>query len=274
MPPPTILRGPHLTPDVEEAAIWLTVCTPPACHLPKRRGEGSSGLPELLEHTRLTSGLPIVVLDRLHGRETYMQGLSRSNKLQMVREYLRSGHGEQWRYVVFSDVLDVLAGTGSARELHAALASFGAADENSSTLVASSEPACWVGAKCSSEAIDQMRRAQSEHFASHAHFPCSGQYAGSRMAVLRFVDWALHMLALPATPPPVTALFGAQGDVARSDDQGLLTLYWLLTPGAVVIDQRATLFGNLARWYALKRERLARSHPTASPLLSQVRAAQ
>ena len=42
-----------------------------------------------LEHTRRTSRLPVVVLERLEGRVTSMGGRSRTRKLAMIRDYLR-----------------------------------------------------------------------------------------------------------------------------------------------------------------------------------------
>ena len=219
---------------------WLTVCTPPGCS-PRRE--------RTLEYARQTIRLPLVVLDRLQGRETWMAGQSRTRKLTMIRDYLRSSEGQRWRWVVYSDAVDVIAGSGSERQLHAALSALGAADHG--TLVASAEPACWVGEACSETAIRSMHRLAPAHFArSYPQFPCSGQYAGSAAAVLAFATWGVDALEAPSHATPVR---GALGDPAL-DDQGLLIAYWLAHPGRVVVDDGAVLFGNLARWYVLEAE--------------------
>jgi hypothetical protein len=98
--------------------------------------------------------------------------------------------------VVYADALDVIAGTGSERALRATLRRLGALNEEQ--LVASAEPACWLGEACSASAVRTMRRLRPEHFGTpHAPFPCSGQYAGRRMAVLQYVEWAIDVLEKP-----------------------------------------------------------------------------
>ena len=156
-------------------AVWLTVCPPPACRLAS----------PLLNNTRRASRLPVVVLDQLRGQAISMQGLQRTRKLHMIREYLLSEDGRRWETVVYADALDVIAGTSSEKELRAALRWVGAVDEGQ--LVVSAEPACWLGEACSLSAVRTMRRLRPEHFSKpHASFPCSGQYAGGRTAVLRY----------------------------------------------------------------------------------------
>ena len=97
-----------------------------------------------------------------------------------------------------------------------------------------------------------MRRLRPEHFGTpHAPFPCSGQYAGGRSAVLRYVEWAIDALEKPAASTPIRL---ALGDPAL-DDQGLLIAYWLAQPlGTVVVDAHCSLFCPLARWYVLDSE--------------------
>ena len=116
--------------EVDGSTVWLTVCTPPAC---------STASP-LLNNTRQTSGLPVVVLEQLRGRAVSMQGLQRTRKLHMIREYLLSEEGRRWHTVVYADALDVIAGTGSETALRAILRRLGAVDDGQ--LVASAEPAC------------------------------------------------------------------------------------------------------------------------------------
>ena len=85
----------------------------------------------------------------------------------------------------------------------------------------------------------------------HATFPCSGQYAGGRTAVLRYVEWAIAALERPAARTPIRV---ALGDPAL-DDQGLLIAYWLAQPlNTVVVDAHCLLFCPLARWYVLGSE--------------------
>ena len=226
---------------------WLTVCTPPSCRPTMDK----------LEHTRRTSRLPVVVLERLEGRVTSMGGRSRTRKLAMIRDYLRSEEGRRWEWIVYADALDVIPGSGSALELQAELRLLGASDGR---LVVSAEAACWLGVPCSDEAIRAMRRLAPEHFAApHALFPCSGQYAGSRAAVLRFVEWGLAALAASAESAPVLQSLAKDGEF---DDQGLLIAYWLAERGAVIVDRDARLFGNLARWYVLQSELKSRREST------------
>ena len=151
-------------PACANCTAWITVCTPPSCS-PRRE--------RTLVYARQTSRLPIVVLERLQGRETWMAGRSRTRKLQMVRDYLLSAEGQRWRWIVYADAIDVIAGSGSEAALHAAVRSLGATGD---ALVASAEPACWVGAACSEAALRAMRRLAPAHFATQdALFPCSGQ---------------------------------------------------------------------------------------------------
>ena len=177
-----------------------------------------------------------------------MAGRSRTRKLQMVRDYLLSAEGQRWRWIVYADAIDVIAGSGSEAALHAAVRSLGATGD---ALVASAEPACWVGAACSEVALRAMRRLAPAHFATQdALFPCSGQYAGTAAAVLAFATWGVAALAAPPAATPVRA---ALGDPPL-DDQGLLIAYWLAHPGKVLVDSDASLFGNLARWYVPEGE--------------------
>ena len=75
--------------ELDGSTVWLTVCTPPAC----------SPASPLLNNTRQTSGLPVVVLEQLRGRTVSMQGLQRTRKLHMIREYLLSEEGRRWHTV-------------------------------------------------------------------------------------------------------------------------------------------------------------------------------
>ena len=68
--------------------------------------------------------------------------------------------------MVYADALDVIAGTGSERELRATLRRLGAVDDGQ--LVASAEPACWLGEACSVSAVRTMRRLRPEHFRTYA----------------------------------------------------------------------------------------------------------
>ena len=225
---------------MEGSTVWLTICTPPAC----------SPTSPLLNNTRQTSRLPVVVIEQLRGRTISMQGLQRTRKLHMIREYLLSEEGRRWHTVVYADALDVIAGTGSEKALRAALRRVGAVDEGQ--LVASAEPACWLGEACSDAAVRTMRRLQPEHFSTpHAPFPCSGQYAGGRTAVLRYVEWAIAALEQPAARTPIRVTLG---DPAL-DDQGLLIAYWLSQPpGTVLVDGHCRLFCPFARWFVLDAE--------------------
>ncbi len=235
----TFTGAPHAD-MCSNCTVWLTVCTPPGC---SPRHEPT------LAYARRTIRLPLVVLDCLQGRETWMAGQSRTRKLTMIRDYLRSSEGRRWQWVVYADAMDVIAGSGSEPQLHAALSALGAA--NDGKLVASAEPACWVGEACSETAIRSMQRLSPVHFAKpHPQFPCSGQYAGSAAAVLAFATWGVAALEAPSHATPVR---GALGDPPL-DDQGLLIAYWLAHPGQVVVDDGAVIFGNLARWYVLEAE--------------------
>ena len=114
----------------------------------------------------------MVVLEQLRGRAISMRGLQRTRKLHMIREYLLSEEGRRWHTVVYADALDVIAGTGSEQALRATLRRLGAGDGGQ--LVASAEPACWLGEACSVSAVRTMRRLRPEHFGTpHAPFPCT-----------------------------------------------------------------------------------------------------
>ena len=84
-------------------------------------------------------------------------------------------------------------------------------------------------------------------------FANSGQYVGSRTAVLRFVDWAVGQLdAKEVTPELLATLLspsqdrGDEGPGAEPSDQCLLHAYWASYPDRVRIDSNAAVFASFA----------------------------
>ena len=104
-----------------------------------------------------------------------MSGSGRSKKLRIVREYL-ANEGRDLDVVVFSDATDVLANSGTLREVEEHL-------EGDQLLVAG-DPSCWIGAVCDEVEAANLRRALPGHFENRGLFANSGQYVGSRAAVL------------------------------------------------------------------------------------------
>ena len=175
-------------------------------------------------------------------------------KLQYVRDYLTSPAGQAWDRVVVADAVDVIPSSATAESIERAFQQLGAGDD---ALVVSAEPACWIGAACTDAVVAALRRALPRHFASgHAFFPNSGQLAGSRAAVLRWLEFALRVAghASSSAPPPALAALWPQNGAAGLDDQGLLLAYWMHRPQAVRVDSGGVLFGQLSRWYLLRSE--------------------
>ena len=233
---------------------WLVVCTPPSCHrtLPVLRALASR------------TPLPVVVVETLGGHGTSMRGQSRSRKVRMLREYLGSAVAARVEHVVYSDAMDVIANGGGGGDVLAALASVGG-----DRLLVSGEPACWVGDVCDEAEVAEMRRRAPAHFARSSGyanasvFVNSGQYAGSRGAVLAFLDYAIATLDFMeahgnALPPDVEALFSdRRGDLARAggfhcSDQCVLTAYWMTHVDRVAVDVDAAVFGSLKGFYVLE----------------------
>ena len=234
---------------------WLVVCTPPSCHrtLPVLRALASR------------TALPVVVVETLGGHGTSMRGQSRSRKVRMLREYLGSAVAARVEHVVYSDAMDVIANGGGGGDVLAALARVGG-----DRLLVSGEPACWVGDVCDEAEVAEMRRRAPAHFAKRGSgyanasvFVNSGQYAGSRGAVLAFLDYAIATLDFMeahgnALPPDVEALFSdRRGDLARAggfhcSDQCVLTAYWMTHVDRVAVDVDAAVFGSLKGFYVLE----------------------
>ena len=233
---------------------WLVVCTPPSCHrtLPVLRALASR------------TPLPVVVVETLGGHGTSMRGQSRSRKVRMLREYLGSAVAARVEHVVYSDAMDVIANGGGGDDVLAALARVGG-----DRLLVAGEPACWVGDVCDEAEVAEMRRRAPVHFARSSGyarpsvFVNSGQYAGSRGAVLAFLDYAIATLDFMeahgnALPPDVEALFSdRRGDLARAggfhcSDQCVLTAYWMTHVDRVAVDVDAAIFGFLKGFYVLE----------------------
>ena len=250
-------------PEAAGDVAWLVVCTPPSC---------APDLPAI-RALRARSRMPVVVLETLGGEATEMRGQSRSRKVRMLREYLNSAPGQRWRHVVYSDAMDVLANPGNAAAVVAAAAG--------GALVVAGEPACWVGDVCDAEEVAEMRRRAPAHFSRGggydrpAVFLNSGQYAGSRSAVLAFLDYAVATLDAMearrgALPPDLAALFsGRRAALAaaggfRCSDQCVLTAYWMTHVDRVAVDVDARIFGSLKRFFVLDDDDRGARAPNAS----------
>ena len=135
-------------------AAWVVVCTPPRCAA------------DQAEVAALTSraSIPVVALTTLGGASTEMSGSGRSKKLRIVREYL-ANEGRDLDVVVFSDATDVLANSGTLREVEALL-------EGDQLLVAG-DPSCWIGAVCDEVEAANLRRALPGHFENRGLFALS-----------------------------------------------------------------------------------------------------
>ena len=117
--------------------------------------------------------------------------------------------GRDLDVVVFSDATDVLvkilrANAGTLREVdtldfHTGQRRTGEVEEHleGDQLLVAGDPSCWIGAVCDEVEAANLRRALPGHFENRGLFANSGQYVGSRTAVLRFVDWAVGQLDSP-----------------------------------------------------------------------------
>ena len=222
-------------------AAWVVVCTPPRC------------APDQAEVAALTSraAIPVVALTTLGGASTEMSGSGRSKKLRIVREYLMN-EGRDLDVVVFSDATDVLANAGTLREVEEHL-------EGDQLLVAG-DPSCWIGAVCDEVEAANLRRALPGHFENRGLFANSGQYVGSRTAVLRFVDWAVGQLDAKDVTTELANLLSpsriAEMKAGRFEpsDQCLLHAYWASYPDRVRIDSNAAVFASFKRFYVLEAD--------------------
>ena len=222
-------------------AAWVVVCTPPRCAA------------DQAEVAALTSraSIPVVALTTLGGASTEMSGSGRSKKLRIVREYLMN-EGKDLDVVVFSDATDVLANAGTLREVERHL-------EGDQLLVAG-DPSCWIGAVCDEVEAANLRRALPGHFENRGLFANSGQYVGSRTAVLRFVDWAVGQLDAKEVTRELANLLSpsrvAEMKAGRFEpsDQCLLHAYWASYPERVRIDSNAAVFASFKRFYVLEAD--------------------
>ena len=180
-----------------------------------------------------------------------MSGSGRSKKLRIVREYLMN-EGRDLDVVVFSDATDVLANAGTLREVEEHL-------EGDQLLVAG-DLSCWIGAVCDEVEAANLRRALPGHFENRGLFANSGQYVGSRTAVLRFVDWAVGQLDAKEVTRELANLLSpsriAEMKAGRFDpsDQCLLHAYWASYPERVRIDSHALVFASFKRFYVLEAD--------------------
>ena len=222
-------------------AAWVVVCTPPRCAA------------DQAEVAALTSraAIPVVALTTLGGASTEMSGSGRSKKLRIVREYLMN-EGRDLDVVVFSDATDVLANAGTLREVEEHL-------EGDQLLVAG-DPSCWIGAVCDEVEAANLRRALPGHFENRGLFANSGQYVGSRTAVLRFVDWAVGQLDAKDVTTELANLLSpsriAEMKAGRFEpsDQCLLHAYWASYPDRIRIDSHASVFASFKRFYVLEAD--------------------
>lgn len=230
------------------SVAYITVCAAPGCQSDA----------EPLALLRRTLDLPLIVLptNTSISRRYDSRHIA---KAKMVCEYLLSAEGRAWQHVVYADALDVIPASASASAVESSIARLvGGRDGAVDGLIASAEPACWVGLPCTSEDLASMRRTLPQHFAATAHalFPCAGQLAGTRSAILRFFEYILRAangVAWAEAPKPLLDFWRRHGR-RRLDDQGLLMTYWLGYPGRVTLDTGHTLFGHLSNWYILQRE--------------------
>lgn len=176
-----------------------------------------------------------------------------------MREHLRRQRGCD--VVTFADAMDVIAGTGSAAKVRAALRRM--TGGRSDVVVAAAEPACWIGVKCSEQETSSMLRAAygEARSSTNMSFVNSGQYVGSRSGLAAFLDYADRVLEAAragALPTRSIDFDDRRGKTAAFlDDQGLLASYAVAYPDKVIIDDAGELFGSMKRWFVLQDEAYA-----------------
>ena len=127
-------------------------------------------------------------------------------------------------------------------------------------LLVAGDPSCWIGAVCDEVEAANLRRALPGHFENRGLFANSGQYVGSRTAVLRFVDWAVGQLDAKDVTTELANLLSpsriAEMKAGRFEpsDQCLLHAYWASYPDRVRIDSNAAVFASFKRFYVLEAD--------------------
>lgn len=205
---------------------WITVCTPPRC-------EASES--QLVQRAIGLGTKTGRVVDVVEGES---MGGRRALKLSIVRDHLSSS--KSCDVVVFADATDVVAGTGHADAVIAAIDELTAGRQDA--LVVAGEAACWNGKTCSRRDAESFLNVVSGGQTPRLNmsFVNSGQYAGSREALLAFLDFATD----------------AARDLPRFvDDQGLLVAYAAKYPHRVKIDDTGLLFASMKRWFKLDDEK-------------------
>ena len=110
----------------------------------------------------------------------------------MFREYLLTSDVD---VVVCTDANDVLANPGTPEQVMKTL---------SDKLVVGGDTSCWTGEPCDQATLDVVTRIHEAHFdkvmkleggrmgyGAPFAFPNGGMYAGTRKAVLSYLDWAV-----------------------------------------------------------------------------------
>jgi hypothetical protein len=243
------LRAEAAPVPASSTTVWLVVCTPPRC---------DDALPAL-ELLRRRAGLEVVSLSTLHNETSYMKGQSRSRKVRILHEYLSSAEGSRWETIVYTDAMDVLANAADAAAVGAALRTLAPGPDR---LLVSAEPSCWIGAVCDAFEVSAMKRRAPAHFSrtSPTLFLNSGQWLGTRRAVLAFLEYAIRVLddmeARGGSPPPdldevlsPSRRAEALAGTFHCSDQCVLTTYWLAHLDRVVLDVDAAVFGSMKRFY-------------------------
>ena len=161
----------------------------------------------------------------------------------------------------------VLANVGTLREVEEHL-------EGDQLLVAG-DLSCWIGAVCDEVEAANLRRALPGHFENRGLFANSGQYVGSRTAVLRFVDWAVGQLDAKDVTRELATLLSpsriAEMKAGRFEpsDQCLLHAYWASYPERVRIDSHALVFASFKRFYVLEADDRGVRTPGCAPSINQ-----
>ena len=129
-------------------------------------------------------------------------------------------------------------------------------------LVASAEASCYVGMVCSErEATALASSSTSLHRAVPTPFLNSGLYAGRPSALVLFLRYAIQsldeMASTKALPSHVLLdarrrHSGASKTAAKCCDQCALAAYSLEFPDRVVVDENATLFASMKRFFRLR----------------------
>lgn len=215
---------------------WITVCTPPRCHASDS---------QLVQRAMTLGPSTGRVVEVVSGSS---MGGRRALKLSLVRHHLSLS--ESCDVVVFADATDVVAGTGSADAVIAAIEALSKGRRDA--LIVAGEAACWNGKSCSRRDAEAFLHAYSgdQPPGPNMSFVNSGQYAGTREGLVAFLDFAAAAHDLPEFV----------------DDQGLLVAYAMTYPDRVIIDDTGVLFASMKRWFELDEEGSRRATmPTVSP---------